>query len=221
VFRGWYDFGTGALGDMGHYSLFQVFRILKLGAPLSVEASRSQYWQIDELLWKRQTNTVSYPQASLVRWEFGEREGMPPLALHWYDGGLRPPTPKELQDDAEPMPEEGLLLVGDAGKILAEFNGRRPRLIPKARMARFTPPPATLPRPADELSQWIRACRGGAPSDARFENVQAVSEAILLGTIALRVEGRLRWDAAGGRFVDSPAADALMLRAQYREGWRL
>ena len=147
VFRGWYDFGTGALGDMGHYSFFQVFKILKLGSPLTVEASRSQSWKIDDLLWKKQVNTVSYPHASLVRWEFPERAGMPPVALHWYDGGLRPPKPRELEEDGESMPEEGLLFVGDGGKILADFMGRNPRLIPKARMQAFQPPPQTLPRP--------------------------------------------------------------------------
>jgi hypothetical protein len=221
VFRGWYDFGTGALGDMGHYSFFQVFKILKLGSPLTVEATRSQSWKIDELLWKKQPVNVSYPQASLVRWEFPERAGMPPVALHWYDGGLRPPKPRELEEDGEPMPEEGLLFVGDGGKILADFSGRRPRLVPKARMQAFSPPPATLPRPADELDQWVRACRGTAPSDASFESVAAVSETILLGTIAVRVDGKLRWDAANARFVDAPEADALMARPGYREGWKL
>ena len=220
VFRGWYDFGTGALGDMGHYSFFQVFRILKLGSPLTVEASRSQYWRIDDLLWKKQQNSVSYPQASLVRWEFAEREGMPPVTLHWYDGGLRPPKPRELEADGEPMPEEGLLFVGDEGKILAEFSGRNPRLLPKSRMARFQPPPRTLPRPAEELEQWVRACRGTAPSDASFENVAAITETILLGTIAVRVDRKLRWDAANARFVDAPDADALLSR-EYRDGWEL
>jgi hypothetical protein len=221
VFRGWYDFGTGALGDMGHYSFFQVFKLLQLGAPLTVEATRSQLWKIDELLWKKQANAVSYPQASLVRWEFPERGSLPPVALHWYDGGLRPPKPRELDEDGEPMPEEGLLLVGDRGKILADFTGRHARLVPKARMKAFQPPPATLPRPADELAQWIRACRGTQPSDASFENVAALSETILIGTIALRVDRKLRWNAGDGRFVDAPEADALMLRPAYRDGWAL
>jgi GFO/IDH/MocA oxidoreductase family protein len=221
VFRGWYDFGTGALGDMGHYSFFQIFKILKLGAPLTVEATRSQFWKIDDLLWKKQANTVSYPEASLVRWEFPERAGMPPVALHWYDGGLRPPKPRELDEDGEPMPEEGLLFVGDAGKILADFSGQGPRLIPKARMARFQPPPQTLPRPVGELEQWIRACRGVAPSDASFENVAAVTDTILLGTIAVRVDRKLRWDAEKASFVSAPEADALLVRSEYREGWML
>ena len=215
VFRGWYDFGTGALGDMGHYSFFQIFKVLKLGSPLTVEASRSQLWKIDDLLWKKQVNTVSYPQASLIRWEF------PGVALHWYDGGLRPPKLRELEEDGEPMPEEGLLFVGSEGKILAGFTAESPRLIPKAKMQAFAPPPQTLPRPAEELDQWIRACRGTAPSDASFENVAAISETILLGTIAVRVEKKLRWDASNVRFVDSPEADALMARPAYREGWKL
>jgi predicted dehydrogenase len=220
VFRGWYDFGTGALGDMGHYSFYQIFRILKLASPTTVEASRSQYWRIDDLLWKKQTNSVSYPRASLIHWEFEGRDGRPPVTLHWYDGGLRPPLPTELAEDGEPMPEEGLLFVGDEGKILGDFSGQEPRLVPKARMARFEPPPRTLPRPVEELEQWVRAIRGQAPSDARFEVVYPFSEAILLGTIALRVEGKLRWNAAEGRFDGAPQADALMKR-EYRNGWEL
>ena len=220
VFRGWYDFGTGALGDMGHYSFFQIFKILRLGSPVSVEASRSQHWQIDDLLWKKQPNTVSYPRASLVHWEFPPREGLPPVTLHWYDGGLRPAKPAELEHDGEPMPEEGLLFVGDRGKILAGFQGQAPRLLPKSSMDAFQPPPRTLPRPEAELEQWVRACRGTTPSDASFTNVAAISETILIGTIALRVEKKLRWDGAAGRFIDAPEADALATRA-YRTGWEL
>jgi hypothetical protein len=143
------------------------------------------------------------------------------VALHWYDGGLRPPLPREVEEDGEPMPEEGLLFVGDRGKILAGFTGDKPRLLPKARMQAFVPPPQTLPRPDGELEQWIRACRGGAPSDASFESVAAITETVLIGTIALRVPRKLRWDSAAGRFVGAPEADALIARPEYREGWRL
>ncbi len=220
VFRGWYDFGTGALGDMGHYSFFQIFKILKLGAPLTVEASRSQYWKIDNLLWVKQANTVSYPRASSIRWEFPEREGMPPVSLHWYDGGLRPPIPRELEEDGEAMPEEGLLFVGDDGKILGGFRGQNPRLIPKARMDMFKAPPETLPRPDGELDQWVRACRGEAPSDASFPSVSPFADSILLGNVALRVPRKLRWNTEEARFVDDDEANALTTR-EYREGWEL
>jgi len=220
VFRGWYDFGTGALGDMGHYSFFQIFRILKLGAPLTVEASRSQEWRIEDLLWVRKVNALSYPRASTIHWEFAAREGMPPVSLHWYDGGLRPPTPRELTEDGEKLPEEGLLFVGDDGKILGDFRGREPRLIPKARMGSFAPPPERLPRPRPELDQWVGACRGEAESDASFTRVARVGETILLGNIALRVPRKLRWNAEAGRFAGDAEADALMTR-EYREGWTL
>lgn len=220
VFRGWYDFGTGALGDMGHYSLFQIFKIMKLGAPTTIEASRSQYWKIDDLLWVKQNNTLSYPRASSIRWEFPAREDMPPVSLHWYDGGLRPPKPRELEEDGVDMPTEGLLFVGDEGTILCGFRGNNPRLIPKARMDMFKPPAETLPRPLPELDQWARACRGEGTSDASFPNVAPVGETILLGNIALRVPRKLTWNADEGHFVDDAEADALMTR-EYREGWEL
>jgi predicted dehydrogenase len=221
VFRGWYDFGTGALGDMGHYSFYQIFRMLKLGAPLSVEAGRSQYWAIEDYHWHKVVNTPSYPQASLIRWEFPARDDMPPVSLHWYDGGLRPPTPKELDRDGEELAAEGMLLVGDRGKILAGFMGEKPRLIPKARMKNFQQPPQTLPRPIEELDQWIRACKGGAASDANFANVYPFAETILLGTIALRVEKKLLWDTEKMAFSNSPDANRLLTRAAYRPGWEL
>jgi hypothetical protein len=220
VFRGWYDFGTGALGDMGHYSFFQIFQILKLGAPLTVEASRSQEWRIEDLLWVKKHNTLSYPRASSIHWEFPEREGMPPVSLHWYDGGLRPPTPPELVEDGEPLAEEGLLFVGDDGKILADFRGGEPRLIPKSRMRMFAPPPERLPRPLPELDQWVWACRGEAESSASFPRVAPVGETILLGNIALRIPRKLRWNAEAGRFANDSEADALMTR-EYRNGWVL
>lgn len=220
VFRGWYDFGTGALGDMGHYSLRQVFTLLKLGSPSSVEASRSQFWDIRDFTWARQVNRVSYPRASLIRWEFPGRGDLHPVTLHWYDGGLRPPLPRELETDGLAMPEEGLLFVGDRGKILADFLGGSPRLIPRSRAAGFTPPPPTLPRPIDELDQFVRACRGGTPAEANFESAYPFSETILLGTIALRVDQKLRWDAEGFAFTNSDEANALRTSPR-RAGWAI
>jgi hypothetical protein len=204
---------------MGHYSFSQIFRILRLGTPLSVEASRSQYWAIADYQWHKEVNMVSYPQASLIRWEFPARGDLPPVALHWYDGGLRPPAPRELETDGEPLADEGLLFVGDRGKILAGFMGDNPRLIPKSRMRDFKPPAPTLPRPIDELDQWIRACRGGQASDASFETAYAFAETILLGTVALRVDKKLRWDGEKMAF-GIPEADRLLVR-KYREGWEM
>lgn len=220
VFRGWYDFGTGALGDMGHYSFYQIFKILNLSVPVSVESSRSQYWTIDPGYWIEVDNNVSYPEVSRIQFDFPARDGMPPVTLYWYDGNIKPPTPRELVEDGRKMPDEGMLLVGDEGKILAGFSSGSPRLIPESRMTAYQLPPKTLPRPIDEFEQWIRACKGGAPSDARYEVIRPINETICLGTIAQRTGERLEWDPDKMEITNLPEANQY-LRRQYREGWEL
>ncbi len=220
VFRGWIDFGSGSLGDMGHYSFHQIFEALQLGSPLTVEAARSEYWKIDGYQWKKQPNSIAYPQASMIRWEFPARRDLPPVALHWYDGGLRPPMPPELDADAADMPAEGILFVGERGKLLADFMGDHPRLIPRARMREAAPPAQKWPRPASELDQFVRACRGGPPSDASFENAYPYAETILLGNIALRVGRKLKWNSERAEFTNSEEANRLRSRVN-RAGWEI
>ena len=146
---------------------------------------------------------------------------MPPVALHWYDGGIRPPLLRELEADGESMPQEGLLFVGDEGKILADFRGEDPRLIPKKRMSSFEPPTETIPRPSQELDQWIQACKGGKPSRANFKLISPFCETICLGNIALRVPEKLKWDADKRQFLNSLDANRLLGRRAYRQGWKL
>ena len=219
-FRAWYDFGSGPLGDMGHYCFYQVWKILKLGSALNVEASGSTFYNTVDGVSEKMENTVSFPRASRVTWEFPARGEMPPLTIHWTDGGIRPPTFHELAKDGRAMPIEGLVFTGDKGKLMADFIGDDPRLIPESEMRAFSRPPETLERPIDELDQWIRACKGGRPSDARFEVVRPINETLVLGAIALRVPGRLDWDAETMRFRNNPAVDALLVR-KYRAGWEL
>ena len=156
----------------------------------------------------------------MVRWEFPAREGMPPVSLHWYDGGLRPPMPEELEKDGKDMPDEGMLFVGDDGKILAGFTGDNPRIIPESKMRAYKKPLQTLPRPISELDQWIRACKGGQASDASFDKIYPFTQAICMGTIAMRVNNKLMWDAGKMQFTNSPEANQLMHR-KYRKGWEL
>jgi len=220
VFRGWYAFGTGALGDMGHYSFYQIFRLLDLPAPVSVDAGRSQFWKIENYTWHKQVNMVSFPRAEVIRWEFPERNGKPPVTLTWYDGGMRPPLPKGLEADGKDLPGEGMLLVGEKGSILAGFTGGGPRLIPESAMKAFQPPPKRLPRPIGELDQWIRGIRGEKPSDACFENVYPFAETILLGTVAARCGKKLLWNTEKMAFTNAPEANKLLTRT-YRKGWEL
>jgi predicted dehydrogenase len=208
VWRGWYDFGSGAIGDMGNYSFDTIFRVLKLNAPESVEATSTKVFP------------ETFPQASIIHFHFGARADMPPVTVSWYDGGLTPPRPEGIPDDYIMTGEnrEGLLFVGETGTILAGFNGSRPRLIPEARMKAFQPPPKTLPRSKGAYHEWIDACRGGPAPGANFEFEAPIVETILLGNVALRTQKKLQWDAANRRVKNVPEANSY-LDFKYRDAF--
>jgi predicted dehydrogenase len=206
--RGWWDFGTGALGDIGCHSFDPVFRALKLGHPLSVEASSSR------------VNEETYPLASMVTYQFPARNDMPPCKLVWYDGGLRPPRPEGLEDD-EQMGDNGRLLVGDKGFILGN------RVFPESRRREYTSPPKTLPRSPGHHKEWLLACKGGEPAGSNFDWAGPLAEVVLLGNVPLRVQlrseltrVRLLWDPDKFEFTNMSQANAF-LRREYREGWQL
>ena len=214
--RGWWDFGTGALGDIGCHSFDPVFRALKLGHPLSVQASSSR------------VNTETYPLASMITYEFPARGEMPPLKLIWYDGNLRPPRPPELEEDRE-MGTNGHLLIGDKGKILSlRGQGRRGfELIPQSRAKEYGDPPKKLPRSIGHHKEWIEACKGGKPGGSNFDWAGPLTEVVLLGNVALHPEMReeltmkkLLWDGPQMRFTNSDDANKF-LRTEYRKGWTL
>lgn len=212
VWRGFADFGCGALGDMGSYSFDTIFRVLKLDAPESVEASSSDRY--DE----------TYPLASIVRYSFGARGNMPPVKFSWYDGGLKPPRPEELEETRDLRHEdeegEGLLFVGDSGKILCGFNGSNPHLIPQAKMDAFVPPPKTLPRSPGNEREWLNACKGDKTKPgASFEFTGVVTETLLLGNVASMAGERLHWDR-GNLKVSSDAAQK-WVKPERRKGWEI
>ncbi|MHC4657388.1 MAG: Gfo/Idh/MocA family protein, partial [Planctomycetota bacterium] len=160
VWRGWLDFGTGALGDMGCYSFDTIFRVLKLEHPTSIEATGSAF---APKMWNQlEVNKETYPRASVIRWQFPARADMPPVTVTWYDGGMYPPEPDELEGRA--FHREGLLFVGDKGKILCGFSGGNPRLIPESKMQAFKRPPKTLPRSIGHHDEWLGTCKGGEPA---------------------------------------------------------
>ncbi len=206
--RGWWDFGTGALGDIGCHSCDPVFRALKLKHPISVEASSSR------------VNKETFPLASMVTYQFPGRGEMPPLKLVWYDGGLRPARPEELPEGVV-MGTNGRLLVGDRGKILGN------RIIPEARRKEYTEPPKTLPRSPGHHQEWIDACKGGKPAGSNFDWAGPLAEVVLLGNVALRLQlreeltrARLLWDPVNLKITNVPEANEF-LRGEYREGWTL
>ena len=209
VWRGWWDFGTGALGDIGCHALDPVFRALKLGHPTSVEA-------ISTLV-----NNETYPVASVVHYQFPARGEQPAVKLTWYDGGMRPLRPDELEDDRQ-MGTNGALFIGDKGKML---NGR---LIPESKMSEYKKPDQTIPRSPGHHIEWIEACKGGKPAGSNFpDHAGLLAQAVLLGNVALRPELRermnrtkLMWDGENMKITNVPDANQFLQR-EYRKGWTL
>lgn len=205
--RGWYDFGTGALGDMGCHTFAHIAKVLKLGWPTAVHASSSRLY------------TETFPAASVVHWDFPARGDMPPVKVTWYDGGLKPRRPDEL-GDGENLGNDGLLWIGDEGTILGGFTGNGSRLIPEKRMKDFRPPDKTLPRSIGHYKEWCEACKGGPAAGCNFAFGGPLTAVVLLGNIALRLGRKLLWDGGNMRFANDDEANKL-LSEPYRDGWTL
>lgn len=206
--RGWWDFGTGALGDMGCHIIDHPYWALKLGHPESVEASSSHI------------NAETAPLASIITYRFPAREELPPVRMHWYDGGLKPPRPAELGLDEE-WPVDGVLYVGAKGKIMHKSHGGKPTLLPLSRMDDFNRPAETIPRIKGGHEQnWIDACKGGKPACSNFGYSGPMTEVVLLGNLALRSEGPLLWDGPNMRVTNNEPANQFV-RREYRSGWDL
>jgi hypothetical protein len=227
VFRGWYDFGGGSMADMGHYSLWTVFKALDLRGPTSIDPMLSHHCMIRDGVSTTVRNDFSFPAASIVRFKFPARGERPAVDLVWYEGGIRPATPEELQG-ASDLPAEGMMFVGDKGKILAGFRVEAPRLIQGARMsgAETTATRARrqqgdgAPQLSPGLRQWVEGCRGGQHSPGAFENAGPISESMNLYAIALRTGRRLAWDAETGRITNVADANQYLSR-EYRKGFEL
>jgi predicted dehydrogenase len=200
TWRNWWDFGTGQLGDLGCHKLSTVFKALRLGHPVSVEASSTKL------------GPEIYPLGVIARFEFPARGEMPPVVLSWFDGGLKPPHPPEL-DPADRL--EDTLYIGDQGKLMGQ------RLIPDSRMDSYRRPPKTLPRSPGHYHEWVAACRGGPPAGSNFvDHAGLLTEMCLLGNVAVRAQKKLLWDGPSLRFTNDTAANKLLHRG-YREGWHL
>jgi len=226
VFRGWYDFGGGSMADMGHYSLWTVFNALQLESPISVEPTLSHTCGLKDGIAFTVSNDFSFPMASTIRFKYPASGKRPAVDLVWYDGGMRPPTPDELEIDNKELPIEGLMFVGSKGKILAGFFLDEPHLIPERRMR--TDPVAALPvRQRDQegavpagLRQWIAAVRGGPQSPSSFLNAGPISEAVNLYAVALRTGNKLVYDGESGKITNVADANKYLIR-EYRKGWDL
>jgi predicted dehydrogenase len=206
--RGWWDFGTGVLGDIGCHNLSAAFKALKLGWPTSVEAC-STHWSAPEEV-RRETA----PLASIVTFHFPATPDRPEVVVRWYDGGMMPPLPRDVEV-SHLFDADGTLIVGDEGMLLGA------KLLPQAKAAAFGKPPQQLERSPGHYQEWLNACKGGPPAGSNFvDHAGPLAATVLLGNIAIRAEDKLYWDADALRFRNSDAADAL-LQPPYRDGWTL
>ena len=220
AWRGWFDFGSGAIGDEAIHNLAPVFSALKLTAPTMIQASSSPVFP------------ETYPIASTIHFDFPARGKMPAVKVHWYDGGILPERPKELDEDAvngvysNEVPdwdtENGVIWVGDKGKLLSRGEGTRYlRFIPNSRLKDFKAPKPYLPRSIGHHKEWIEACKGNGTTQSDFSFAGPLTEACQLGNVCLRMGGaELKWDSENLRITNNKDANSL-LRMEYRDGWSL
>ena len=207
AWRGWFDFGTGALGDMAVHNLDPAFYSLDLEAPISAETEASELGE------------ESYPAWQRITFGFAPRAGQPALKMVWHDGGKLPETPEELADEVK-LPDNGILFIGDRGIMLCGGWSGAPRLFPASRRQEFEQPPSTIPRSIGHRPEWIQACKDGRPADAKagFAYSGPFTEALLVGNLATLLKKRVEWDAANLRATNAPEADSL-IRKTYRNGF--
>lgn len=213
AWRGWCDFGTGALGDMGCHTMNMPVMALKLhqviaeGRTIVVEAESSG------------CNQETYPKWAIVRYEFPERGNLPPVTLTWYEGGKKPP-----QDllPSQPMPGSGCLLIGEKGSLFAPDDyGSHWQLLPAEQFKGYQPPAPTLPRSPGHHREFALACKGGQPAMSNFiDYASYLTEIVLLGNLAIRLGRKIVWSAKEMRALACPEADPL-IRREYRQGWTL
>ena len=227
-FRGWYEFGAGAIADMGYYSLWPVFRALKLDSAVSASTRFSRVIGVNNGVPSAIVNDYSYPMAAAYRFEIPYKDRPEKIILQWHDGGMKPPAPEGYEGDD--LPVEGMMFAGDRGSIVADFQGTRPRLLGE-RASQFAGikgeptvenPNETLPDGTVRwLQTWIDGCRGKGKGPASFENAREVNETFNLGSVSLMCNGKkLTYDPRTRTIEGDDEANGLLAR-RVRKGWEI
>lgn len=219
VFRGWYEFGGGAIADMGHYSLWPVFQLFDLDAPFAVESRPTHICELSGHVPHKVKNDYSFPASCTVRMRFAAKAARPAVDLFWYDGSIKPPTPEELGEGE--LEAEGLMFVGDKGKILAGFLGDNPKILGSQQPPQSAPASERSRRRTEAVGLWVAACKGGPHTYGDFLLAGPISDAFTLAAVSLRLGGKkLRFDAAKAKITNIAEANKHLTR-EYRPGWEL
>jgi hypothetical protein len=220
VFRGWYDFGGGSMADMGHYSLWTVFNALQLTSPTVIEPNLSHVIGMHDPVPFQVANDFSFPMASSVRFKYPANGSRPAIDLCWYDGGIRPAVPTELLEDNKELPAEGMMFVGDKGKILAGFLVDNPKLLSQKNKEQA--PKTTQYSEGDRMKSALQlfagACKSGKQYPGNFGDAEPITEAINLYAASLRSRRLLKYDASSMTITNVPEANKYLSR-EYKAGW--
>lgn len=222
VFRGWYEFGGGSIADMGHYSLFPLFRAFKIATPpVTAKAYGTTLRTTENNICKWVENEVAFPHSCLIKLEFPAQELVPAFDLYWYDGGMKPFAPDELEEDGRDIPTEGMMFVGDAGKILAGFRCEQPEIIPSVKMENYHGIKTTEERQRENSNDiWTRAFLANEESPGSFIYAGPVTETINLAAVALRAKKKINYDARFMKITNDREANGFLYR-KYRYGWEI
>jgi hypothetical protein len=222
VFRGWYDFGGGSIADMGHYSMFPLFAALGIDKPpVSAEAYGTTTRTIVDQVCVWVDNDVAFPYSCMIRFKFPRQKSLPAFDLIWYDGGMKPFIPDELAVDNKSIPGEGMMFVGDKGKIIAGFRGENPRIIPERKMRSYADAKEVRREDrSDRTHTWAQSIKKGVESPGSFLRAGCVTETINLGAAALRAGRKIDYDSSSMRITNFAEANKYLTR-EYRKGWEL
>jgi hypothetical protein len=210
--RGWWDFGAGALGDMACHTMDGIFWALDPGHPTSVE-----------VLEASEPTSEAFPNKSVIKWEYPARGRRPGFVSYWYDGNVKPPRPEMLEAGRD-LPGTGNLFIGTKATIMISGDyGDSPRIIPEAKMKEIGKPPKMLDRSVGHYKEWFLACKGEKPLDfpkSNFLYAGPFTESILLGNVALKmgVGKKLFWDGPNLKVTNLPEANKY-INKEYRKGW--
>lgn len=215
--RGWWDFGTGALGDMGCHIIDHPVWALNLGAPTSVQSRTT----VDgSFLEGNKRNFESFPIAAIITYEFPARGNLPPVTMTWYDGGLMPPIPAEMPSGHD-LPDNGVLYVGSKGKMYHGSHGGMPTVIPAPLMEQAKSIAKTMERSPGHYEEFYNACKGGKRPVDNFDYAGPMTETVLLGVLSLRAPGqKLEWDSENLKIKNKPELNQYV-HIEYRKGWTL